>query len=105
MPYAKLRTYWRRYMGFTMAWCFLRGRAKVLRSRAALARLRNAGSKRTYGQKLLDEHDAYYSKVPLARAPPGKLKGVEKFRLVHDQRARKRQWHEYNTRLRKDMQA
>ena len=85
------------------AWCFLRGRAKVLRSREAGARLRNAAAKPTFGKQLLAEHVAYYKKVPLARREHGPLKTIEQFRIVQDQRDRKREWREYQGRLRQDM--
>ena len=71
MAYEDYRTYWQRYMGYTMAWCFLKGRAKVLGSREAVAGLRHSAMRRTYGAELLAEYHRYYQRFPMRK--PGRL--------------------------------
>ena len=90
MAYEDYRTYWQRYMGYTMAWCFLKGRAKVLGSREAVAGLRHSAMRRTYGAELLAEYHRYYQRFPMRK--PGEA--VDTLRDAQAQRWRKADYRE-----------
>ena len=90
MAYEEYRTYWQRYMGFTMAWCFLKGRAKVLSSREAVAGLRRNRMRRTYGASLLEDYHQYYERFPPRQ--PGEA--VDHLRDAQAQRWRKADYRE-----------
>ena len=108
MPYEEACTFMRRYLGFLMVWCFLRGRDKVERSREAVGATAGAGARgrgrergappRTYGQELYDEYHAYYAKYPATRA--GEI--VDPVRDAQEQRWRKADWRAKQARQKKE---
>ena len=85
MAYADFVKYARRYIGFMMVWCFLRGRDKVFRSREAHAR---GETGLTYGQQLLAEYHAYYARWAMRQ--PGEA--IDDVRDAQEQRWRKADW-------------
>lgn len=101
MPYEEVCMYMRRFIGFLMLWCFLRGRDKLMRSRETGQRSQanGEGVMRTYGEQLLDEYHSYYSRFAV-RCPEDI---VDPVRDAQEQRWRKADWRaKQQARLRKE---
>ena len=93
-PYKEWNMACKRYMGVTAFLCRTNAWAKLERSRRSKRKMRRTKARAaalTYGQKLLKEYHAYYSKFPLR----AKDDVVDALTRAAEQRARKADWRVY----------